>query len=304
MHILSSSALPLALLNLLLLNTLPTVGAVSDRAICVRENAAMLAEAAVCGDRRSLQECFLTAPNFVALDYLQSCFEDVDCTITEALSEAAIILQGCDADGPAPELRRRGAETIPVATPTPAPQDKKTPVSTGPAAATTTAALTRPTVCSTGRMVETTVCPVTSLGENDFSKLPCTSTTLATMECAATNVCFDDGGCVFRHDGLEPSGIAAAVVLALVAAAAAAVLLYFYALERRKRRAAREEDAEEKRKIAQLAAEEALRQFAKTQVEQERLRRQQMEAREWAHRRALESPRPGNPFADSAAAPA
>lgn len=89
------------------------VNAVSDRAICVRQNAPMLAQAAACGDRISLQRCFRAAPNFVTLDDLQRCFIDVDCTIAEAASEAVIILKSCDASGSGPEMRRRGPEAIP-----------------------------------------------------------------------------------------------------------------------------------------------------------------------------------------------
>ncbi|KAI0453057.1 hypothetical protein F5B21DRAFT_308869 [Xylaria acuta] len=307
MHTLSSSALPVALLNLLLLNSLPAVNAVSDRSICVRENAPMLAEAAACGDRHSLEKCFLGVPNFVALDDLQRCFIDVDCTIAEAASEAVIILKGCDESRPVPELRRRGGpEAMPAATPNPTPRDK-TPESTSPATATTTAALTRPTACSTARMFETTVCPVTSLGKDHFSKLPCTSTTLTTMECAATNICSDDGdSCIFRDDSLHVSGLIVTIVLSVVIVAAAATLLYFYALERRARRAAREKLEEEKRalklKLDQEASEAAAREFAKHQMQRERLRRQQVEAQEWAHRRAMDGQRPVNPFGDGASA--
>ncbi|KAI1749947.1 hypothetical protein F4782DRAFT_287062 [Xylaria castorea] len=306
MHTLSSPALPVALLNLLLLNSLSTVSAVSDRSICVRQNAAILAEAAACGDRHSLEKCFLDVPNFVTMDDLQRCFIDVDCTIAEAASEAAIILEGCDESSLVPELRRRGPETMQAATPNPTPQDKS-PESTSPAKA-TTATLTRPTVCSTARRIDTTVCPMTSLGKDDFSKLPCTSTTLTTMECAATNICFDGSGdCIFRDDNLHLSGLIVTIVLSLAVVGAAATLLYFYGLDRKARRIARDKLEEEKRalnlKLDQQASEARARELAKSQMKRERLRRQQMEAQDWAaRRRAMEGQRPVNPFADGAAA--
>ncbi|TRX99092.1 hypothetical protein FHL15_000434 [Xylaria flabelliformis] len=304
MHTLA--ALPVALLNLLFFNSLPTVGAISDRSVCVRQNAALLAEAATCGDIRSLQKCFSDVPNFVTMDDLQRCFIDADCTIAEAASEAAIILEGCDESSPAPELRRRDPETMPAATPNPTPQNK-TPESTSPARTTSTT-LTRPTVCSTARMIKTTVCPITSLGKDDFSKLPCTSTTLTTMECAATNVCWDNGDCIFRDNNLQVSGLIVTIVLSLVVVGAVATLLYFYALDRKARRLAREKLEEKKRalmlKLDQEASEAKAREYAKYQMKRERLRRQQMEAQDWARRRAMEDQRPANPFGDGAAAAA
>ncbi|KAH8164393.1 hypothetical protein CIB48_g3859 [Xylaria polymorpha] len=264
----------------------------------------MLAEAAACGDRRSLERCLLDVPNFVTLDDLQRCFIDVDCTIAEAASEAVIILQGCDESKPIsqPELRRRGPQG-PAATPTPTAQDKGVE-STSPATA-TSATLTRPTACSTARAFETTVCPITSLGKDDFSKLPCTSTTLTTMECAATNICAASGdSCIFRDDNIHTSGIIVTIVLALVIVAAVATMLYFYVLERKARRLARQKLEEEKRqlklKLDQEASEAAARDLAKHQVHRERLRRQQVEAQEWAQRRAaMEGQRPvNNPFMD------
>ncbi|KAI1740841.1 hypothetical protein F4680DRAFT_87281 [Xylaria scruposa] len=300
-------ALPVALLNLLLLNSLPTVGAVSDRSICVRQNAAILAEAAACGDIRSLEKCFSDVPNFVTMGDLQRCFIDSGCTIAEASSEATIILKGCDESSSAPELRRRGPEAMPAATPNPTPQDKTTE-STSPDKA-TTATLTRPSVCSTARMIKTTVCPITSLGKDDFSKLPCTSTTLTTLECAATNVCWDNGDCIFRDNNLQLSGLIVTIVLSLVVVGAVATLLYFYALDRKARRLAREKLEEEKRalvlKLDQEASEAKAREYAQYQMKRERLRRQHMEAQEWARRRAMEvDQRPANPFGDGAAAAA
>ncbi|KAI1168365.1 hypothetical protein F5B18DRAFT_277518 [Nemania serpens] len=300
MHTSSSSVLPVGLLSLLLLISLPmpVVSAVSDRSICVRRNAPMLAEAAACGDRISLRRCFREAPNFVTLNDLQRCFIDVDCTIAEAASEAVIILKSCDASSSVPEMRRRGPEVIPAATPEPTPQNKDTsPVIP------TSARIARPSECSTARTIQTTVCPITSLGKDEFSKLPCTTTTLATMECAATNVCFDDedSGCKFRDDSLQPSGVVATVLLALAVVAVVGVLLFFYARDRKARRLALEKVKSEKQAEAQKAAEAARKEYAKAEMERERLRHQQREAREWAYRRAMEGRREENPFADGSA---
>ncbi|KAI0813995.1 hypothetical protein GGR55DRAFT_676133 [Xylaria sp. FL0064] len=137
MHIPSRTMLPVTLLSLLLSSS-SMASAVSERPICVRQNAPILAEAAACGDRHAIQECLLAVTDLVTLDDLQSCFVEGDCTIVEATSEATIILQSCDASVSASELRRRGPdaipdtptkkanpgiETSPTPTPTPAPED-------------------------------------------------------------------------------------------------------------------------------------------------------------------------------------
>lgn len=280
------------------------VNAISDRSICVRHNAQMLAEAAACGDRFSLRRCFREVPNFVTLDDLQQCFIDVDCTIAEAASEAVIILKSCDASSSVPEMRRRGPDAMPAATPQPAPQNKDTSLeSTSPATPTSTS-LATPSECSTARTIQTTVCPITSLGKDEFSKLSCTSTTLTTMECAATNVCFDDDsddGCKFRNDSLQPSGVVVTVLLALAVVAVVGVLLFFYARDRKARRLALEKAKNEKQEEAEKAAEAARKEYAKAEMERERLRHQRREARQWANRRAMEARREKNPFVDGSA---
>lgn len=111
------------------------------------------------------------------------------------------------------------------------------------------------------------------------------------MECAATNICAASGdSCIFRDDNIHTSGIIVTIVLALVIVAAVATMLYFYVLERKARRLARQKLEEEKRqlklKLDQEASEAAARDLAKHQVHRERLRRQQVEAQEWAQRRA------------------
>ncbi|RWA03528.1 hypothetical protein EKO27_g11574 [Xylaria grammica] len=134
MHIPSSTALPSTLLRFLLSSS-SLASPISDRSICVRQNAPILAEAAACGGN-SLQECFLAIPDFVTLDDLQSCFIEADCTLAEASSEAMIILTNCDAGVSVPELRRRTPEAIPAdktastPTPTPTPQDSQKSPST------------------------------------------------------------------------------------------------------------------------------------------------------------------------------
>ncbi|KAF2973453.1 hypothetical protein GQX73_g128 [Xylaria multiplex] len=237
MHIPLNTALPRTLLSFLFTSSsIPSP--TSDRSMCLRQNAPMLAQAAACGDRHLLQECFLLVPDTLTLDDLRSCFIEVDCTIAEATSEAVIILESCNESVSAPELRRRGpeaipedeAETTPTPTPTPAP-------------------------------------------ENDQNQ-----------------------------SSINVSGIVVTVILALAVVAVVTVLLIFYAKDRKLRAIAREKAAEEKRKQDQEASEAALRNFAKKQVARERERRQQMEALEWAHRRAgMENPRHENPFDDKSA---
>ncbi|KAI0905246.1 hypothetical protein F4823DRAFT_566927 [Ustulina deusta] len=103
---------------------------------------------------------------------------------------------------------------------------------------------------------------------------------------------------------ITTSGIAVTILLALVVVIVVVTLLFFYAKDRKARALAREKEAEEKRKQDQEASEAALRKFAQTQMARERARRQQMEALEWAQRRAgMENPRlPENPFDDRSAA--
>ncbi|KAI3318283.1 hypothetical protein HD806DRAFT_540364 [Xylariaceae sp. AK1471] len=299
MHSLPSLVLPAALLNLLLPSSVFLVSATPDRSICVRQNALMLAEAADCGDRNSLRDCFLSASNFVTLNDLEGCFINADCTIAEAALEAMVILKNCDQSSTAPELRRRGPEAMPEPTPKPAPQDNNTPQSTSPATA-TTGAFARPSVCSTARMIHTTVCPMVSLGPKHFSKLPCTSTTLTSMECAATNYCFDNGHCIFRDDHIYAGGLVATIALAVAIVTTVAVFLVFYIREKKKHRLARleaeKEEAEQKLKAAHTRTIE--------RVEEAKMHREQDEAEIQAkiqasdHKHSLESRAYMNPFAD------
>ncbi|KAI1353688.1 hypothetical protein F5Y01DRAFT_312584 [Xylaria sp. FL0043] len=120
MHIPSSTTLPFTLLSLLLSSS-SMASVVSERSICVRENAPVLAEAAACGDRHAIQECFLAVPDLVTLDDIESCFVEGDCTLAEATSEATIILESCDASVTVSDLRRRGPDAIPETSPTPTP---------------------------------------------------------------------------------------------------------------------------------------------------------------------------------------
>lgn len=219
------SILPFTLLSFVLLSPLSSVDATSDRSICVRNNAPILAEAAGCGDRDSLKRCLQAVPDFVVLDDLRTCFLDLDCTIAEAITEGLMIIRNCDTSGSAPELRRRDPEAMPIATPNPNPQGTSPPQ--------TSATLSRPTECSTGREIKTTACPLTSLGENDFSRLPCTSTTITTMECAATNVCFESGRCIYRDNTIHTGGLVATILLATATVGGAVILLVAYARERR-----------------------------------------------------------------------
>jgi hypothetical protein len=115
MHLHRISVLPVTLLTLLLPGpSFMVAGALSsERSLCVRENALLLAEAAACGNRNTLRDCFLNAPHFVTLKDLERCFVDADCTIAEAAMEAMTVARNCDASGPLPELRRRGPNAMP-----------------------------------------------------------------------------------------------------------------------------------------------------------------------------------------------
>ncbi|KAI0432812.1 hypothetical protein F5Y09DRAFT_127814 [Xylaria sp. FL1042] len=126
MHIPSSTMPRFTPLSLLLISS-SMASAVSDRSICVRQNAPILAEAAACGGRHTLQECFLAVPDLVTLDDLKSCFVEGSCTIAEATSEATVILQSCDASVSVPELRRRGPDATPETSPTPTPTSTPAP---------------------------------------------------------------------------------------------------------------------------------------------------------------------------------
>ncbi|KAI1367668.1 hypothetical protein F5Y08DRAFT_50588 [Xylaria arbuscula] len=110
MHIKTSSMLPTTLLSLLL-SSLSMATAIADVSRCVRENASILAQAAACTNEVSvLQECFLSIPDIVTADDLRTCFIERGCTIAEAASEAAAILQSCDASALVSDLRRSDAE--------------------------------------------------------------------------------------------------------------------------------------------------------------------------------------------------
>lgn len=241
--------------------------ATSDRSICVRQNAPLLATAAACGDRRhSLQECFLAIPDFVTLDDLQSCFVDSDCLIAEATSEATIILQNCDASVSAPDLRRRGPDAIIPGKPT-------HQLSSHAFDSTHEDKLTDSVTWG----IETSPTPTPTPTPKDNGK--------------------DSGS-------ITTSGIAVTILLALVVVISVAVFLYFYTKDRKARALAREKEEEERRKKDQEASEAALSKFAQTQMGRERARRQKMDTLEWVQRRAaiMESLRPPeNPFDDRSA---
>ncbi|KAI0395875.1 hypothetical protein F5Y17DRAFT_169013 [Xylariaceae sp. FL0594] len=233
MHLYRIPALPVALLTLLLPGpSFMVAGQLSsERSICVRQNALLLAEAAACGNRSALRDCFLNAPPFVTRKDLERCFIDADCTIAEANTEGMAVAKTCDSSANSPELRRRDPNAMPE--PTPAPQDAKP---TSPAPATTSAAaaaFSTPTECSTERHKSTTVCPFSSLGPNSFTRLPCTPTVVTDLVCAATNVCLEDGLCVFRDDHLTASGLVATILLAAAFVVTFGAVLVFWVREKR-----------------------------------------------------------------------
>ncbi|KAI1815181.1 hypothetical protein GGS20DRAFT_359014 [Poronia punctata] len=236
MHYLLS--LPAGLLMLLLPNSVAVAVAASSsssshRAICVRENAPLFAEAASCGNRNKLRECLLNAPSqSIALRDLETCFVEADCTIAEATVEALIIVKNCDdASGSSPELRKRGPNPVAMPEPTPQPQDNNDDKETSPAT-TSTPAFSTPKECSTEKLIPTTDCPLKTVEPGKVTKLPCTSTTYTSMVCAATNVCLDDGKCVYRDDHLTVSGLVATIALAAAFALALGTILTLYIREK------------------------------------------------------------------------
>ncbi|KAI1172779.1 hypothetical protein F4777DRAFT_491249 [Nemania sp. FL0916] len=294
------STLSTTLFNLLILSPLPVVSIISGWSICVRENAPMLAYSAACGDPNSLRAHLESAPNFVTFSDLREGFIDAGCTIAEATTEIMVIFTICDVRSSKPELRRRSPEGTPAVTPTPAPlENAEKPESTSPVSVMATSQTNMPRECSTARVIKTTVCQITSMGKDDFSTLPCTSTTFTSAECAATNICSDDGTCKFRPQGISLSGLVVAILFGATVVISIAVLVFYYAWERKLRRLAREKAEKEAQEKRDKEAEAARRDLAKQRVLKERLRRQQMEAEDWAKRHGAESPRgPVSPLRD------
>ncbi|KAI1330996.1 hypothetical protein F5Y16DRAFT_321792 [Xylariaceae sp. FL0255] len=265
MHLKSSaSILPTALITLLLLvpSSSLQVSAASSRLICVRENAALLAQAANCGNPKALRDCFQNVIDYVDVSDLERCFVDVGCKISESVEEALHVVKNCDESSSAAELRRRVPEVMPGPTPAPAHRRDAAASSTPTPTASTSG---RPSVCSTDYAFATSVCPVTSIGPNQFSNLPCTTTTLTSSRCAATNYCFDDGACIFRDDNLTTSGLIVSIALGLIGAICLVAFLFLYISDKRGQRRVREA-AEQKLAAEKLKQEEAMRRRRQDEV--------------------------------------
>jgi hypothetical protein len=158
------------------------------------------------------------------------------------------------------------------------------------------AMFSRPTACSTAHLIQTTVCPITSLGKDKFSHMPCTSTTLTSMECAATNYCSDNGDCIFRDDHLYPSGLIVTLLLAVVVAAAVGSILYFCIRDKvRKKRDLRKMELEKTRKLQDEA-----REIGRERAPEDQERDREFEAHAAAQSRRAAAQKQGleDPFGD------
>ncbi|KAI1258575.1 hypothetical protein F5Y18DRAFT_412987 [Xylariaceae sp. FL1019] len=205
-------------------------------ATCVRQNATAIAVDSACAQRELLRS-YLMSPGvpFESLPVLEWCLISAGCTDTEAAAKARQIVQDCESHQ-ADELRRQEKEIIPSMTTMPI---RRAAESLSPT--TSPASLSIPSACSTLHSFATKVCAHTTIN-GQVSDLPCSTTTIATLECAATNVCMNDGSCRFRHDELTPSGVAVTILLSLVAGLTFAIFMVFYIRERLAKRKDRRDE--------------------------------------------------------------
>ncbi|KAI1094900.1 hypothetical protein F5B19DRAFT_419984 [Rostrohypoxylon terebratum] len=260
MHISKSST---AAIPLFLALSGSSLGAtVADRSSCIQSGAAKFSVAAACGDKGSLEYCFLRVPKFVEMGDLERCFQNAGCTNAEAGIEAAFLLHNCDNGKSAAELRRRSPEALPA----PAPADTTTTAaSTATSTGTSTGTATTTTgslQCSTASTTSTTTCPVQSTGTASGSTLSCFETTVTTSVCASTNICLtDDNGndtCMVRKDSLDTGELIITIFLAICFASGFATLLFFACSEKsreRKRRAMAQAAAIAKTNAANAASQ-------------------------------------------------
>ncbi len=111
-----AALLPSTLLPILLLfsgSSLAVNSALPDRSPCIHLSAVKLSEGAACGDKGSLEYCFLNAPRYLETSDLERCFRNAGCTTPEAGIEARFILNKCDNEKSIAELRRRAPEPFP-----------------------------------------------------------------------------------------------------------------------------------------------------------------------------------------------
>ncbi|RYO82549.1 hypothetical protein DL764_009588 [Monosporascus ibericus] len=242
-------ALSSTLLSLLaLLPQAPVVGATAARAECVHARGEAFAEAAACGDKGSLRNCFDTSPSYVPRDLLERCFERAGCTPEEAVIEAGFIVKQCDDGenrGQEAELRRRGS-------PTSMPAMTIMPLVLGRQDATTTAAPLQfqPQIqCSSNTVITTQSCPVQSTGTASGQQLECFDAPSTTQVCRAENICMKDKTgvdiCMERDDNITGSALVFTIILVIVFAGGLATLLALCIRDKRaeKRLAAQKEAA-------------------------------------------------------------
>ncbi|RYP53547.1 hypothetical protein DL768_001502 [Monosporascus sp. mg162] len=235
---LPTMALSSTLLSLLaLLPQTPVVGATAARAECVHARGEAFAEAAACGDKGSLRNCFENSPSYVPRDLLERCFERAGCTPEEAVIEAGFIVKQCDGEkrGQEAELRRRGPTAMP-----------------GRQDATTTAPPLQfqpPIQCSSDVVITTQSCPVQSTGTASGQPLDCFDAPSTTQVCKAENICMKDKTgvdiCMQRDDNITGSALAFTIILAIVFACGFATLIALCVRDKRaeKRLAAQKEAA-------------------------------------------------------------
>ncbi|RYO77121.1 hypothetical protein DL766_005721 [Monosporascus sp. MC13-8B] len=241
---LSSILLPL----LALLPQTPVVGATAARAECVHARGEAFAEAAACGDKGSLRNCFDTSPSYVPQDLLERCFERAGCTPEEAVIEAGFIVKQCDDGekrGPEAELRRRSF-------PTSMPATMTMPLVVGRQDATTAAPPLQfqPAIqCSSNIVITTQSCPVQSTGTASGQRLDCFDAPSTTQVCKAENICMKDKTgvdiCMKREDAITGSALVFTIILAIVFAGGFATLIALCVRDKRteKRLAAQKEAA-------------------------------------------------------------
>ncbi|KAI1453450.1 hypothetical protein F4805DRAFT_366053 [Annulohypoxylon moriforme] len=283
MHI-SKSSLPATLLPLLLFPGSSLGATVADRSSCIQSSAVKFSLAAACGDKGSLEYCFLRVPEYVEMGDLERCFRNAGCTNAEAGIEAAFLLHSCDNGQSVAELRRRSPEALPA----PAPADTTTATSTATNTGTTTTSTSLQ--CSTETTTSTSSCPVQSTGTASGSTLSCFETTVTTFVCASTNICQTDSNgndvCMLRNDHLDTGELIITIFLAVCFAAGFGTLLFFACREKsreRKRRAKKQAAAIAKTNAANAMSETAAAPLEETAIPPKR----------------EVSPAPGgNPFAD------
>ncbi|RYP12325.1 hypothetical protein DL767_011343 [Monosporascus sp. MG133] len=244
-------ALSSTLLSLLaLLPQTPVVGATAAQAECVHTRGEAFAEAAACGDKGSLRNCFDTSPSYVPRDLLERCFERAGCTPEEAVIEAGFIVKQCDDGekrGQEAELRRRGSPTSMLATTT-------MPLVLGRQDATTTPPppplqFQPPIQCSSDIVITTQSCPVQSTGTASGQQLECFDAPSTTQVCKAENICMKDKTgvdiCMKREDNITGSALVFTIILAVVFAGGFATLIALCIRDKRteKRLAAQKEAA-------------------------------------------------------------